>query len=437
MYRLRPGRIVEASVIGVTAVVACVLLGSYIPGSFLAPYFTLSRNGIVIALIAYGFFASVLPVWLLLVPRDYLSSYMKIGTIATLIVGVIIVNPELRMPSFTPYIYGGGPIIGGKLFPFLFVTIACGSISGFHALVASGTTPKLMDKETDARFIGYGAMLMEGLVGIVALIAACSLHPADYFAINLPAAKFAQLGMTPVNLDVLAREVGETVAGRTGGAVSLAVGFAQIFTGLPGLTRLMSFWYHFAIMFEALFILTTIDAGTRVMRFMVQEFTGRLWTPMERTDWLPGNIIATGIVVASWGYFLFTGNISTIWPMFGTANQLLAAVALSVTTSMLINMRKARYAWVTLVPMVFVAVTTLTAGVLNITDNYWPLTANPATSMQGYVNCAFTIIMIVCAVAVLIEAGRRWYGALVLGEYEVKLPPHSHAHPNPPIVGCC
>lgn len=437
MYRIRPGRIAEASVIGVVAVVACVILGSYIPGSALAPFFTLSRTGIVIALIVYGFSASVLPVWLLLVPRDYLSSYMKIGTIAALIIGVIVVNPQLRMPALTEYVNGGGPIIGGTLFPFLFVTIACGAISGFHALVGSGTTPKLMNKETDARFVGYGAMLMESLVGIVALIAACSMHPADYYAINLPAAKFAELGLTPVNLDLLSREVGEAVAGRTGGAVSLAVGFAQIFSALPGLDRLMSFWYHFAIMFEALFILTTVDAGTRVMRFMVQEFTGRLWTPMERTDWLPGNIIATSIVVASWGYFLWTGNISTIWPMFGTANQLLAVVALSISTSVLISLRKERYLWVTLVPMVFVAVTTLTAGVMNIITTFLPMTANPATATQGYVNAIFTSLVIICAVAMLIEAGRRWYKALVLGQYEVEYAPTRHSHADPPIMGCC
>ena len=291
----------------------------------------------MLSLVIYGFIASVLPIWLLLIPRDYLSSYMKIGTIGALVLGVIIVNPELKMPAFTQFIHGGGPIIPGKLFPFLFVTIACGAISGFHALISSGTTPKLISKESDTRFIGYGAMLMEGLVGIVALIAACSLEPGDYFAINLSAQKFAALGMSPVHLDTLSREVGETVAGRPGGAVSLAVGFAYIFTGLPGLEKLMGFWYHFAIMFEALFILTTIDAGTRVMRFMVQEFGGRIWKPMERTDWLPANILATTIVVCSWGYFLWTGNISTLWPMFGTANQLLAAVALSVATSVIIN----------------------------------------------------------------------------------------------------
>jgi carbon starvation protein len=439
MYRIRPGKIAEASVVGVIGVVACVVIGSAIPGSFLAPTFTLSREGIVIALAAYGFIASVLPVWLLLVPRDYLSSYMKIGTIAALVIGVVIVHPDLKMPALTAYVGGGGPIIPGKLFPFLFVTIACGAISGFHALVASGTTPKMINKESDARFIGYGAMLMEGLVGVVALIAACALEPGDYFAINLTPEKFATLGMSTVNLPELSREVGEVVAGRPGGAVSLAVGFAQIFTALPGLRGLMSFWYHFAIMFEALFILTTIDAGTRVARFLVQEFGGRMWKPFERTDWLPANITATTLVVLSWGYFLWTGNIGTIWPMFGTANQLLAAVALAVSTSALMNAGKERYAWVTFIPMVFVAVTTLSAGYLNIVDNFMPLIGNPATSVQGYVNSILTVVMMVCAVAVLIEAGRRWYKVLVKGEYLVdgqvvsaangKLPPrHS---------GCC
>jgi carbon starvation protein len=438
MYRLRPGRIAEASVIGVTAVVAAVLLGSYVPGSALAQYFTLPRDGIVLSLVIYGFIASVLPVWLLLVPRDYLSSYMKIGTIAALVIGVIVVHPDLKMPAVTEFVGGGGPIIPGKLFPFLFVTIACGAISGFHSLVSSGTTPKLLSKETDARFIGYGAMLMEGLVGIVALIAACSLHPADYFAINLSPEKFAVLGLTPVNLEELSREVGEAVAGRPGGAVSLAVGFAQIFTGLPGLKSLMSFWYHFAIMFEALFILTTIDAGTRVARFMVQEFGGRVWRKFERTDWLPGNIIATTLVVCAWGYFIWTGNISTIWPMFGTANQLLAAVALSVSTTVIVNSGKVRYAWVTFIPMVFVAVTTLTAGWLNITDNFWPLISTPGSSVQGYVNITLTAIMMVCAVVVLVEAARRWYGVLAKGEYPQGAEPMAPGgKAMPPHCGCC
>jgi carbon starvation protein len=416
MYRLRPGKIAEASAIGVIAVVLAVVLGSFVPGSFLSPYFTLSREGIVISLVGYGFIASVLPVWLLLVPRDYLSSYMKIGTIAALIIGVVVVNPDIKMPAITEFVGGGGPIIPGPLFPFLFVTIACGAISGFHALVASGTTPKMLNRESDARFIGYGGMLMEGLVGVVALIAACSLHPGDYYAINLPADTFSALGYVPVNLAELSREVGEEVAGRPGGAVSLAVGFAQIFTGLPGLRSLMSFWYHFAIMFEALFILTTIDAGTRVARFMVQEFGGRVWKKFEKTDWLPANIIATTLVVLAWGYFIWTGNISTIWPMFGTANQLLAAVALSVSTSVIINSGRQKYAWITFIPMLFVAATTLTAGVMNITDNFWPLIQKPETALQGYVNSLLTVVIIICAVVVLIEAGRRWYRVLVKGD---------------------
>jgi carbon starvation protein len=438
MYRIRPGKIAEASVIGVVLVVGAVLSGSYIPHSSWASYFTLSREGIIIAMAVYGFVASVLPVWLLLVPRDYLSSYMKLGTIFLLVIGVVVVHPDLKMPALTAYIGGGGPIFSGKLFPYLFVTIACGAISGFHSLVSSGTTPKMLDKETDARFIGYGAMLMEGLVGVIALIAACALHPADYFAINLAPAKFAALGMTPVNLGVLSREVGEVVAGRPGGAVSLAIGFAQIFNGIPGLTRLMGFWYHFAIMFEALFILTTIDAGTRVARFVVQEFGGRLWKPFENPNWLPGNIIATTLVVFSWAYFIWTGSIGTIWPMFGTANQLLAAVALAVATSAIINAGKARYAWVTLVPMLFVAATTLAAGWLNITDNFIPMIESGADAWQGAINIVMTLVIMVCAIVVLVEACRRWYRVLVKKEYiihgEVVIETSKF---TPPTYGCC
>ena len=416
MYRFRKGRVAEASVIGVVGVFAALIIGGMIPGSRFAPAFTLSREGIVIALAAYGFIASVLPVWLLLVPRDYLSSYLKIGTIFALIAGVFIVHPTLQMPAFTPYDAGGGPIIPGKVFPFLFITIACGAISGFHALVSSGTTPKMLDRERDALPVAYGSMLMECIVSVVALIAACSLHPADYFAINVTPEKFAAMGLTPVNLDVLSSRVGEVVAGRPGGAVSLAVGFAQIFAGIPGLTHLMGYWYHFAIMFEALFILTTIDAGTRVARFLVQEYVGRMWKPMERTDWLPGNLLATGFVVFAWGYFIWTGNISTIWPMFGTANQLLAAVALAVATAALLNAGKVRYVWVTLVPLVFVAVTTIYAGVLNITDNFLPLSRVPGKELLGWVNVTLTSIILCCVVVVLVETGRRAWR--VLGKHE-------------------
>ncbi|MEI6668635.1 MAG: carbon starvation protein A [Acidobacteriota bacterium] len=417
MYRFRTGHIVEASVIGVVGVFAALIIGGMIPGTRFAPAFTLSREGIVIALAAYGFIASVLPVWLLLVPRDYLSSYLKIGTIFALIAGVFIVHPTLQMPAFTPYDAGGGPIIPGPIFPFLFITIACGAISGFHSLVSSGTTPKMLDNERDALPVAYGAMLMECVVSVVALIAACSLHPSDYFAINVSPEKFAAMGLTPVNLDMLSSRVGEVVAGRPGGAVSLAVGFAQIFAGIPGLTHLMGYWYHFAIMFEALFILTTIDAGTRVARFLVQEYVGRVWKPMERTDWLPGSLISTTFVVFAWGYFIWTGNISTIWPMFGTANQLLAAVALAVSTAALINAGKVRYVWVTLVPLVFVAVTTVYAGVLNITDNFLPLARTPGKEVLGWINVTLTTVILCCVVIVLVETGRRCWRVLRKREF--------------------
>jgi carbon starvation protein len=439
MYKIRPGKVAEASLVGVIGVFIAVFVGSWIPHSSLAPYFTLSREGIILSIAAYGFIASVLPVWLLLCPRDYLSSYMKIGTIAALVLGVIIVDPQIRMPAITEFIHGGGPIIPGKLFPFVFITIACGAISGFHSLVSSGTTPKMLNKETDARLIGYGAMLIEGLVGIIALIAASSLFPADYFAINLSPEKFAQLGLDPVHLQKLAAEVGEDIAGRPGGAVSLAVGFAQIFSAIPGMSGLMSYWYHFAIMFEALFILTTIDTGTRVGRFLVQEFGGRLWKPFERTDWLFGSLVSTGLVVFGWAYFIWTGNISTIWPMFGTANQLLAAVALAVGTSAIINAGKSRYAWVTLLPLGFVATTTLTAGWLNVTNNFLPLTANPTTATQGYINSVLTIIMMICAVIILVEAARRWYAVIVKKQYRVagKLVGVEEEKFTPPEFGCC
>jgi carbon starvation protein len=417
MYRIRPGRIAEASLIGVIGVFAAVIIGGKIPQSFLGSYLTLSKEGIILAIAAYGFIASVLPVWLLLCPRDYLSSYLKIGTILALVVGVLVVHPSLKMPAVTAYVHGGGPIIPGKLFPFLFITIACGAISGFHSLVASGTTPKMISRESDAVLIGYGAMLVEGIVSVVALIAACSLVPADYFAINLSPQAFAGMGMTPVNLADLSNQVGENVTGRPGGAVSLAVGFAQIFSGLPGMRGLMSYWYHFAIMFEALFILTTIDTGTRVARFIFQEFGGKIYKPMERTDWIPGTIFSTALVVFCWGYFIWTGNISTIWPMFGAANQLLAGVALSIATIAIINAGKVRYVWVTLVPLVFVSITTLYAGWLNIMDNFLPLTKVPGKIVLGYVNVTLSSIIMFCAVVVLIESCRRAYRVLIQGRY--------------------
>jgi carbon starvation protein len=410
MYRIRPGHITEATVVGLIGLVLAVVVGRSIAMSSFAPWFTLSKNEVVVALGIYGFFASVLPVWLLLAPRDYLSAFMKIGVVGLLVLGVAIVNPTLHMPALTEWIGGGGPIVPGPLYPFAFITIACGAISGFHSLVGSGTTPKMIDKESDVRPIGYGAMLMEGLVGVMALIAACSLHQGDYFAINTPPAVFATLDQDIVALPTLEAEVGESVAGRTGGAVSLAVGMAQIFSALPGMRGLMDYWYHFAIMFEALFILTVIDAGTRVGRFLVGEFLGRAWAPLGKPHWVPGSVLTTLIVVFGWAYFIWTGNISTIWPMFGIANQLLAAVALAVGTTILINMGRSRYAWVTMVPLSFLSVTTLTAGALSVKNNFWPMAVgpNPALHVQGIVNTTLTVAMMVLVVIILGAAVRKW-----------------------------
>src|SRR6185503_8975796 len=329
MYVWRRGKITEATVIGVIGLLLALYLGEPISRStgWFANMFHLSRTGIVVALGIYGFAASMLPVWLLLSPRGYLSSFTKIGTIFLLAIGVVIVNPELKMPALSEFAGGGGPIIPGPLFPFCFITIACGAISGFHALISSGTTPKMIDKESDIRVVGYGAMLIEGVVGIMALIAAASMAPGDYFAINTPPAVYANLHfqgqqLAPVNVPHIETQVGETVVGRTGGAVSLAVGMAQIFSALPGMESLLAYWYHFAIMFEALFILTTIDSGTRVGRFLIQEFMGRASPSLARPDNFFAGAVATLIMVFSWGYFIWTGQINTIWPLFAVGNQL-------------------------------------------------------------------------------------------------------------------
>ncbi len=419
MYRFRKGHIKEATIIGVIGLLCAVAFGKPLAASAFGQVFTLTRQQLVVAMAAYGFLASVLPVWMLLAPRDYLSAFMKIGTIALLITGVMIVNPQLHMPALTRFVSGGGPIIPGPLFPFVFITIACGAISGFHGLIGSGTTPKMIDKESDIRPIGFGAMLIEGLVGIVALLAATALHPGDYFAINVSPAVFAQLGIPPVNLQALEAAVGETVTGRTGGAVSLAVGMAQIFSGLPGMKGLMDYWYHFAIMFEALFILTTIDAGTRVARFLVQEFFGHFYPPFARTDWMPGTVVSTGLVVLGWGYFIWTGSIGTIWPMFGISNQLLAVVALLIGTTIIINLGRARYAWVTIVPLAFLSITTLSAGWLSVRDNFWPMAIgqNPSLHFQGYLNSLLTLTMMACVVVILVASVRRW---VAVGRGQVK-----------------
>lgn len=419
MYKFREGRIAEGTIIGVIFLILAVVFGKDVAHSSLAPYFTLPKARITLFIIIYGFAASILPVWMLLCPRDYLSAFMKIGTIAFLAIGVVVVHPQLRMPLLTEYIHGGGPIIHGKLFPFVFITIACGAVSGFHALVASGTSPKMVSKESDIKTIGFAAMLIEGFIGILALIAACSLFPADYFAINVPPVVFEKLGFSVVNLQQLSVEAGENLVGRTGGAVSLAVGMAQIFTAVPGMRHLMDYWYHFAIMFEALFILTTIDTGTRVARFMVQEFGGKFYRPFERVDNIPSAVISSAIISCGWGYFIFTGSIGTIWPMFGTANQLLAGIALCVGTTVIINMGRAKYAWVTLVPMAFVMATTLSAGWMNITQNFIPMTQKEGLVFQGYVNSILTGAIMVCAVIIVVDSIRSWYRSVFVEKKEI------------------
>ena len=471
---LRPGRVMEASVIGLALVLFVVVAGRWVSTSnapvpwltwhSLVPHlttiplqeaFTASAISLAVALIAYGFAASVLPVWLLLAPRDYLIAFIKAGAFFTLAAGILIVRPQILMPPLTRFIDGTGPIFAGKIFPFCFITIACGAISGFHSLISSGTTPKMILRESHARFIGYGAMLLESFVGVMAMVAACSMTPGVYFAINSPA---SIVGSTPeaaaatisgwgYYLDAhtmtdLARLVGEkTLLNRAGGAPSLAVGMAQIFSNTIGGQRLLSIWYHFAIMFEALFVLTVLDGGTRVGRFMVQELGGRIWKPFARTSWLPGMLISSAIIVGAWGYFLYQGvidplgGINSLWPLFGISNQLLAAVALVVATTILLKMGRVRWLWVTLVPMAWLVVVTMTASYQKVFD------ANPrigflsganqlAAQIAGGIipaakiaetqrlifnlrlDAAVTIVLVSMILLMLIEALGQWYAIL-------------------------
>jgi len=379
----RPGRVLEASLIGVALVLFVVVAGQWVADSpSLAKVFTLGGVTLAFAIIAYGFAASALPVWLLLAPRDYLSAFIKAGAIFSLAAGILLVRPQVLMPPLTRFVDGTGPVFAGKIFPFCFITIACGAISGFHSLISSGTTPKMIQREGHARFIGYGAMLLESFVGVMAMVAACAMTPGVYFAINSPA---SIVGATPEaaaatisswgyplsggTMTGLAHAVGEqTLLNRAGGAPSLAVGMAQIFSSTIGGDRLLSIWYHFAIMFEALFILTVLDAGTRVGRFMIQELGGRVWKPMGRMNWMPGILLSSAIIVGAWGYFLYQGvvdplgGINSLWPLFGISNQLLAAVALVVATTILLKMGRLKWIWVTLLPMAWLVIITMTAS---------------------------------------------------------------------------
>ncbi|MHB1558729.1 MAG: carbon starvation CstA family protein [Isosphaeraceae bacterium] len=441
MYRFRRGRILEASLIGAGLVLAATVAGAWVKGSDYERYFSLSRDMTVFALAAYGFVAAVLPVWVLLLPRDYLSTFLKIGTVVLLVAGVVVVNPELKAPPISPHFAsGGGPYFDGPIFPYVFICVMCGAISGFHALVSSGTTPKMVDREGDVRMIGYGAMLMEGLVGVVALIAAAALPNSMYYDINIDLGRrpqflaehpdFAQFlkvseadphgegavdaggdGPRVSKLAAMEKDVQESLHGRTGGAVTLAVGMARIFTdALPGMKWLIKYWYHFAIMFEALFILTTIDAGTRIARFLVQEFLGKLWKPLGDLNWPPASMLATGLVVGGWGYFIYTGSVETIWPMFGMANQLLAVIALAVVTTWLANSGRRRYAPVTLLPLAFVATTTSTAAYREITGRFWKMAhGQGALVVRGWLNIGLTVMVVSCVVVILVSAVARWY----------------------------
>ncbi|WP_328968587.1 carbon starvation CstA family protein [Streptomyces sp. NBC_00239] len=380
---LRPGRVTEVSLIGVALLLLAIVAGGWVAESSLADFFTLEKETLVIWMVAYGFLASVLPVWLLLAPRDYLSTFMKVGTIALLAIGVVVAMPTLKMPAVTDFASrGDGPVFAGSMFPFVFITIACGALSGFHSLVSSGTTPKMIQKETQVRMIGYGAMLTESFVAIMAMIAACIIEPGLFFAVNSPpgvvgttvesasqAVGAFGFSISPADLAQAAKDVEEsTLLSRTGGAPTFALGMSQIFSSIFGGASMKAFWYHFAIMFEALFILTTLDAGTRVGRFMLQDTLGNVAKPFKQISWKPGVWITSALVVGAWGYFLWVGvkdplgGINQLFPLFGIANQLLAAVALAVCTTLLVKSGRLKWAWVTAVPLAWDATVTLTAS---------------------------------------------------------------------------
>jgi len=445
LRRLRPGRVLETSAIGFVLVLAAIWGGQAVSQSpAVAKYFTMTAPALAIAIILYGFAASALPVWLLLAPRDYLSTFVKLGTIALLVVGILVMHPTLHMPALTKFIDGTGPVFAGKLFPFAFITIACGAISGFHSLISSGTTPKLIRRETEIRLVGYGAMVAESMVAIMATVAACVLEPGTYFAINSPAGIAGQLPekaastisgwgfpVTAAGMQALAHSVGEqTLFNRTGGAPAFAVGMAHIFSNSLGGQAVMALWYHFALMFEALFILTVLDAGTRVGRFMLQDALGHAWKPLGRTSWYPSVLGTSALIVAAWGYFLWQGirdplgGINSLWPLFGIANQLLAAVALCVATTILIKMHRAKYVLVTLAPLAWLLIVTFTASWHKLFDpdpriGFLAQARKLAASGGGArlifnnrLDAVVTGVLIVMVTLILLESSRQWFGIL-------------------------
>lgn len=445
---LRPGRVLEASVIGFLFVLLSIFAGQWVSHSAsLSTVFTLSGSALAIMIIAYGFAASALPVWLLLAPRDYLSTFVKLGTVAILAAGILAVHPTLQMPAFTRFMDGSGPVFAGKLFPFAFITIACGAISGFHSLISSGTTPKLIARETQTRMVGYGAMMCESFVGIMAIIAACTLQPGAYFAVNsgagmvggTPAAAVATISnwgfpVTADQMNTLATAVGEkTLFFRTGGAPAFALGMAKIFSDSLGGERVMALWYHFAIMFEALFILTVLDAGTRVARFMLQDALGHLWPAMGRTSWYPSIVSTSALVVAAWGWFLWQGihdplgGINSLWPLFGICNQLLAAVALCVATTIIVKLGRARYIWVTLAPLAWLVSVTFSAAwakmfdpnpLIGLLSHARQIAAGPATAdlarriLNDRLDAAVCGLLMALVSMIVIESAMVWISVI-------------------------
>ncbi|MBZ2180584.1 MAG: carbon starvation CstA family protein [Acidobacteriota bacterium] len=437
----RPGKVLEVSLIGFLLILASIFAGEWVANSpTWAPVFTISAIGLAWSVIAYGFAASALPVWLLLAPRDYLSTFVKLGVVLLLAVGILVVQPQMQMPALSRFLDGTGPVFAGNVFPFCFITIACGAISGFHSLISSGTTPKMIAKESHVLPVGYGSMLLEGLVGIMAMIAACVLDPGVYFAVNSPAGVVGATAeaaastisgwgfpVTAEQMAALARSVGEeSLFYRTGGAPSLALGMAHIFSKGGGGEALLGFWYHFAIMFEALFILTVIDAGTRVGRFMLQDLLGQIYAPLGRTSWMPGVIGSSAVIVLSWGYFLIQGvrdplgGINSLWPLFGIANQLLAIIALCLCTTVLVKMHRARYAWITLLPMCWLITVTFTAAwekMFSPSPRIGFLAAaskatNPAIIFNNQLDAALCGLFLILVTTILLDSGRQWIGIL-------------------------
>ncbi|MBL0669338.1 carbon starvation protein A [Aeromonas hydrophila] len=399
------GNLQAASWVGFIAVLACVFFGPYVQESAFGAWLTLRAETISLALPVYAFFATALPVWLLLTPRGYISSFMKIGVFGALVIGVICINPEIQFPAMTQFVHGGGPVLGGPVWPFISITIACGAISGFHAFIGSGTTPKLVDKWSDILPVAFGAMLAECVVGVMALIAATALHPADYFAINATPEAFAKLGMQVVDLPFLSQEIGMDLNGRTGGAVTLAVGMSYIFTKVPWFSNFASYFFQFVVMFEAVFILTAVDSGTRVSRYLIQDFFGEFYPPLKRIDWMPGAIGASVLACVMWGYLLMSGDIGSVWALFGVSNQLMASVGLIIGATIILRLAsKRRYMLTCLIPLAYLFVTVNYAGYWMVSHVYF----NPEAKGYNLLNGGISLLMLGLGAVILVSAIRKW-----------------------------